>query len=728
MNKRKLTLVICAIMALLLCSVFAVMAYAEPEAGTGDADYTIVIDGDDSYPMVKDGSTYEYELKKLEEKTLYKIEIKDKEKLVCARALFYKKNEGNATVEFNGTEISMKDESGDRFDSEFDFSTNIYRVTVEKGTIEVTSGEFSGCELSSFYFPPNEFVTVKATLDDDEGVIAWDHNTKESSYGTSEKIIVKTVGSEYDIQLRAIVDYLPIDQLLDTSTEITLKKDYEITEIIKLTQKKEYTIDLGGFDITVAEKNSSDPNYKIPKGVFEVNGATLTIKGSGSIESIADTENGAIHLVSGALTIDGPTVLGKKNAVVVSGGKLTIDEGEFSANPESTVTNELRGASALYFKAGTSAEAVINGGNFNKEFYNTAKHPHMAMSVLGGKITINGGAFYGKSVIDTWGQNRDILIVTGLFVTDSFDGLKSYVDEKSQYDGDAEDGFTVTIKPKKYTISITDGVLSNGSNIGEFEEGETVKLKPIANTDGMAFEYWEILGGGVIIEDTNAKEISFLMPANDVVIRAKFKPTESVVIGTIDSDKPSYPTDQESTPSAGTSEPEPLDPQNTEQIVGAVTAKPDNDKSGGSMALIILIIILIALLIAAIAVSIILIVRNYKIEKAAAERAQLGASVVDDLAEQLSELDFGDMASGAGAVAATTDNEEQSPVARAPKAAPAARGEGIDFDKEINLNNTAVSDAVGAAGAAKADEEIKFRRPKRPTQRPAQRPNDTQGE
>ena len=87
-------------------------------------------------------------------------------------------------------------------------------------------------------------------------------------------------------------------------------------------------------------------------------------------------------------------------------------------------------------------------------------------------------------------------------------------------------------------------------------------------------------------------------------------------------------------------------------------------------------IVLCALLVAAIAVSVIIIVRKYNIEKEAQERAQLGRDVVDSLADQLSELDFGDVAAAAGGAAAMSDDE----------ATPETEDGAVDSSEEDMLN------------------------------------------
>ncbi len=734
MNKRNLLVFICAVLAVLICSIGSVFAYADNTAdsgvgtesssgvdsgsgtesgGTGstttpeDVDFTVVfVHENKEYPMDKEtDGTYSYESDTLKAKTLYKIEIKDKLGESVGTALLYKKSAGKVTVEYNKTDISMKVGSGDIYDTEFDFNKNKYYVSVNGGKLEGAEGSFAGCELSSFYFKKDDKVTVIATLEKEQGVVEW-KNDKNHDYGKVDSFSFKVNES---IALEAKVDYLPIQELLKSNTSITLKKDYEITEPIVLDEDKKYTVNLGGFDI-IGKKSEN--------GIFEINGASLTITGEGKIDSTGD-KSGAIILKDGSLTLDGPTVLGEKYAVCVTDGSLTVKDGNFSGKTKSSA--------AIHFNTGSDAEALLTGGSFNRQYYGTADCPDTALSVLGGKITIDGGSFYGTTVIKTWGAKRDVRVITGYFMSESFKtDAKDFIDENSSIDGDATKGFEVIPKSPRFNIIILDGTLPNGYSSWDFEVGATVTVKPVGNADGMVFERWDILEGKIAIDNPKAKEITFLMPECNIVLKAMFKATDTVNIGTIDSDTLYIPNSDDNMGGNIQQQGQNTDVAGGMLATDAQTANKGSSAAGGSMAIIVLIIILVALLIAAIAVSVILIVRNYRIEREAIERAELGESIVDNLADQLSELDFGGAAGVGAATTAAGGFSKEKSANHTARAESAPKVGGIDFDKEmeLGLTNTIVGiDTASEAQDLKKDDEIKLRRPKKPTQRPSKAPD-----
>ena len=702
--KKKILFLICTVILAIIFSATGMLIYAENEGEGSDepvleeADYTVVfVHEEKEYPMTEDGGTYRCQSESLSAETLYRIRIENKNGTEVASALLYKNFAGKIGVNYDGTAITMSVGDGDIFDSQFDFKTNSYYISVKGGVIKNNvPDKFKGCVLSSFYFPKTQKVTVEAIHSDDQGVTQWVNNIGED-YGKQTQITVELKGSETRVELEAKIDYLPIDKLFDLSTSVTLKKDYEITKPVKLTEEKSYTLNLNGFSI------------KGTTGVFEIDGAELTVEGKGKIESTDDV-NGAINLKSGALTLNEPTVLGNSSAISASGGTLTVNGGSYDSNEENY--------GAIHFSQNSDTVAVISDGSFNQSLSSNA-----ALGVQGGDITIKGGSFYGPEAIRTYGLKRNIKIHLGTFFSDNFESdTQNYLDEGSKFDGDSTQGYTVSFKEKKYNITINDGVLSNGYSIWEYEAGVSVTVRPKQNADGMTFECWEILDGDITVEDLCAKQITFIMPEGDVVIRACFK-AEGVDTGAIGTGTLPPTTD---TGIITDTNGEPVG--TTALPVGAVTDKKNN-AAAGSMAIIILIIILIALLIAAIAVSIILIVRNYRAERDAAERAELGKSVVDNLADRLSALDFG-VAAGASAGAfagAFEDDEEENDTPQE------KRPEGIDFDREIDLGLTNTIAGLDTATEAetvtpKSDGETKLRRPKKPVQRPGRTPNTTKDE
>ncbi len=667
MKKKGLIAFVLVFVLSLVCAVWALPAFAD------EAEYSVRINDTQTYPMsgLGDG-TYEYDNPNLSANTLYKIEVVGKDGNSVANALLYKKSAGKIKVGFKSDtqqiDVMYLDEGKDVIKKNFDFKANPYRISVDGGIVE-GRGEFSSCILTSFYYPEYADVKVSASLTEDQGVVNWENNISKN-WGDASAIIVKAEGSEKNITLKAVRDYLPIDKLIEKKTEITLKKNYEVKSPIKLEGTKTYTIDIGSFSI------------KGDGCIFEINGASLIIKGSGSIERTAGA-GGAVKLSSGALTVSGVSIVGHDNAIYAEGGALTLNSGKYDAKTGACVC----------FGDGSSVVASINGGTYNERSLDANVGSDTALLIKGGELTVNGGTFYGERALWTDGSSARIKILTGTFYADNFEKspietekpISSYIDESSTFEGDSAQGYNVVPKPPKYPISVTDGVLSNGYDNWEFEAGEKITLKPIENVEGMEFECWEILSGKVEIADLTSREISFTMPEEAVLIKAKFKLVE--VVPPVTSDVPTQP------PMTEPIAPETEEPERTEEPMLPETEDNSGKKAaGGSLAIIVLIIILIALLIAAIIVSVILIIRNYNLER---EAAELGDSVVDSLADKLSEIDFTSVA-GAGAA-----SESAAPMTRQNRRG----GGGIDFDAEMELHATQTAIATDAAAEAAQQQE-----------------------
>ena len=685
-NKRILS-VICVLFAVVLACVFSLCVQAENDINTNtgtDGKYKVVfVHENKEYPMTEEpAGAYSYMTDTLSGETLYRAEIKEGDN-VLASYLIYKGSEGKLNFSYNETTAKcdvMRGQSDICVDN-FDFTAKPYYVNVEGGVITNPGGEFSDCKLSSFYFAENTDVMVSAAIEDDQHITSWENNIGEN-YGTSSVIVVSTKGSVYNINVKANVDYLPIEDLLKNSTSITLKKNYTLDDTVKLTSG-EYVIDLGGFTVSCSREG----------GAFEIDGAIVTLEGGGAIKNTND-KKGAIILKSGTLSVNGVSVLGDYCAVSAEGGELVVNSGDLSGK-----------IYAVSFTSGSTCEAILNAGNFSKHYIGTGVNVRAAISVLDGKITVNGGSYYGK-VIEPWGKTPDIKIHAGFFESD----ITAYVAEGSSSEK-GEAGYTVTVDPIRYTVSVTDGF-----GEGSYEAGETVTLEAFADDATKIFEGWTVVVGGIAIEDLTARSISFAMPECNVVIIANFKIIESSDTSggedtgsdssaPADTD-PSVTTGDDTTGATPVTKPAEDETYGTDHIGGAVTTAKNDDKSGGSFAIIILIIILIALLIAAIAVSIILIVRNYRIEKEAAERAMLGSSLVDNLADQLSEF---------GLLTLTSEEAMKPPVAASEDT---EEGKTPEAEKEKSTEAEKI-DRAGAdiASAAEGIKLQELRRPKRSAQR-----------
>ena len=714
MNKKSIVLFLCLFLVMIACSSFAIVAWAENEnePPNTESDYEVYfVHENKSYPMTEGtGGEYSYMTENLSSETLYRVEITYK-KSTEASYLIYKSEEGKLSITYNSTTktADIFGGSGDVWEKDFDFTENAYYVRVDGANITNVTGKFASCKLSSFYFPQNAQVMITAQLDADERGISWENNRSEN-YGTASAIVVVVGSSEKNINIKLNRDYLPIDELLKKNPSITLKKNYAIDSPITI-KTGEYTIDLGGFSITSSS------------GVLEIDGGSLHVTGEGELVS-EGSKSSAVSLKSGELTVDGATVkcsatnasavsldngtltlnqttvLGAYYGISAKGGMLTINGGEYSGKVK---------AAALDLGAGSTCTVLITDGIFNKYYYGTTTYPDNALSVLGGNITIEGGSFYGSKAINTWGGTPDIKIKAGFFESD----ISSYVQEGSSVQK-ADGGYTVTVDPIKFNVSV-----ENGFGEGSYEEGENVTVIAFEDGDSGVFERWEIVSGMIEVDDLTQRTITFAMPAEDVVIRAIFKKDETSTPGSVGTETnppdTTTPPETDKNEESDNSTMKSPDTETDAHIVGVGGENTDDnvESSDGSTALIILIILLVALLIAAIAVSVILIVRNYRIEREAAERAELGDSIVDSLASQLSALDLGFSAVSSAPKEQQEDDLEKT--TEAPMVAPSnvrTQASFVESDQEIRSH--APSDPTSASPRLR---EVK-RAKKHPTQAP----------
>lgn len=88
-------------------------------------------------------------------------------------------------------------------------------------------------------------------------------------------------------------------------------------------------------------------------------------------------------------------------------------------------------------------------------------------------------------------------------------------------------------EPDGFNVKITDGVADvGGSTISSAKKGETVTITA-NDKDGFVFKAWEVVSGGVTLADANSATTTFVMPENNVEIKATYKQLISFVEATV---------------------------------------------------------------------------------------------------------------------------------------------------------------------------------------------------
>ncbi len=539
--------------------------------------------------------------------------------------LLYKENDGEVEFSYNAaTGMNAKYGEGDAFDV-YSWSDHPYKITVEGGKIENLPGDFASKNLNSFFYDAGEKVAFSAIVDPDKQFKEWeckDEAIKTELEGKAETVsfTLPKVANK-DIVITSVLEMkeLTLEQMLLEHKSITLEKSYIIEKTIVLTEG-EYSIDLGNNVI------------ECPDTVFMLNGATLTLEGGGEINNTGSGSNYAIMMTKGNLVIDGCKISGYDGAVRANAGVITIQDGELVCGNQTS----------LYIEG--LCEATVSGGTFGK-----ADSSSPAIWLNGGKLIINGGTFYGKpNTIRVWDKS-DIRISSGNFSSD----VSEYVSDESV--GKME-GTMFVVAPSEGNYILT---VVGGKESGIYKAGSTVTVTVDKTDKTTPFKCWVVTEGEFTLEDSTSETITFEMPACDIKIKAEFEAAETTA------------------PETAAPETTPAETKPAGNAGDVTTDADDEPKSTSNTGLIICIIILVVLLIAAIAVAVILIIKKMNESREEAERAELGSSVVDDLADQLAMLDF-----SSNAASAATDRQPQTqgqPRIRRPRARPTANFEPEDL-------------------------------------------------
>ena len=550
------------------------------------------MDSKKTYSFTKSGEKWYAEIN-LISNSLCRLSLKE-DGVSVDSYLIYKKTAGKIKVTyFADKDIDFELDSGDVCEP-FDFSKNNVAVTVIGGCFDNLPGKFKNTALSMFYFAEGDEVAFTALPDDDKKFVEWSVRPEtaelEDIYSISTSFVVPSDEPNILVKAKFENKLLSLEELILNMKMVTLEENYILTKRIKLTSGN-YVLDLGPYTIT----SSLD-------AIFELDGATLTIEGEGTLKSNLDY---AIIVKRGTLTIESGSFIGKLGAIRADGGDI-----------------------------------VINGGSFKSSEYNdnNASDKTTAIGILNNsvKLTVRGGAFYGGKAINDYGGNGKVEIHAGSFGCN----VTGYVAKTS----------SIKQSNGKYVVSVNDPTFRvtviGGRGSGNYKAGDTVIITADTDYEDLVFDEWSIISGDITFSDVKERSVSFIMPSSDVAIKASFILIDKDTSGDDQTDSGSVSEsdtviDSETQGSSDTDN----DTADKNGIGIIVTDNSGNSQKeeNGAMAIIVLIFVLVILLICSIVISIILIVHKYRIEKKAAELALLGAAVVESLADELSDIHLGEI-------------------------------------------------------------------------------------
>ena len=269
---------------------------------------------------------------------------------------------------------------------------------------------------------------------------------------------------------------------------------------------------------------------------FIYNPSNLTIMGNGTINigfclntREVPTKNSVIHN-AGTLTVKGNVTLTTENTMQYSNGHAihndgtaTIEGGTFVGfcnMLDSYGDNQVDDTATAVINS-TAGAMTIKDGIFRASTLRTGEAAHGLYSVNTG-ISISGGVFNGiESNTTMVAEATDEPISS--FLASGYEYRK--VTDDTVFDGSSisETGDSLYVAPTgsvKHSITVSDGSASHTKAFA----GTMVTLTANAAPDGMVFDKWEVVSGGVTIEDNK-----FEMPNADVEIKAVYK-VKSVTI------------------------------------------------------------------------------------------------------------------------------------------------------------------------------------------------------
>ena len=299
--------------------------------------------------------------------------------------------------------------------------------------------------------------------------------------------------------------------------DVTLQEDLEIGEGESLTIPEGSSLDMGGNEITVASGGKLEGT---PTG-----SGTVKIAPTITTESLPDGEVGTAYSQTLVATGD-PTITWNVTSDTLPAG-LTLD----------TKTGTISGTPTTANTYNFTVTATNDSGNDSKEFtltidqQGTIHVTSVSLDKANLELTEGGTGTLIATVEPNNATNRNVTWEssnTSVATVDA-NGLVTAVSAgTATITATAEDGrktatCTVTVKPAEYTVTVlADGNGSASASPATAEAGTTVTLT--ADPDnGWRFSRWEVVEGDVTITGNR-----FIMPAENVTVRAVFSPIVNI--------------------------------------------------------------------------------------------------------------------------------------------------------------------------------------------------------
>ena len=453
-------------------------------------------------------------------------------------------NHGTIT---GGTFLSYTNHSGSITGGVFNGNSNLpsyaYSISMKSGSGTITAvNDINSASWDPYVVVPPSSSEQKVTLTADVDITTLNYEdigsvVYDSSYPDGDhKTVTFTMPAE-DVTLNLIKPTVTVRNNIDSTekTPVAAKPGEEVQ--ITAESKSGYTfLYWESNDITLSDKTQNPltiafmPDHDITLTAnYEYSKLVISDKGVPKLPSGKDwwydEDNNTLHLEPTTLTAYDFSreplnpggydikckIVGNENTILVGG---TFDN---------TVENngEITGGT---YNDSVKNNGTISGGTYNDSVENNG--------------TINGGTF--KDTVDNDGKITDGTFDGGVNNGENGDisggTFNGNVDNKGDvtggdFNGSVENHPGSTFEPdsdvnKTYTVTIEGGTI-NGKTTVKAKKGTelTAVLDTNAIPDGMAFDMWSLSSNALTGDpsvDLKAGNMTFLMPAEDVTIRAQY--------------------------------------------------------------------------------------------------------------------------------------------------------------------------------------------------------------
>lgn len=471
-------------------------------------------------------------------------------------------NHGTIT---GGTFLSYTNHSGSITGGVFNGNSNLpsyaYSISMKSGSGTITAvNDINSASWDPYVVVPPSSSEQKVTLTSDADITTLNYEDVGSVYDSSypdgdHKTVTFTMPAE-DVTLNLVKPTVTVRNNIDSTEQapVAAKPGEEVQ--ITAESKLGYTfLYWESNDITLSDKTQNPltiafmPDHDITLTAnYEYSKLVISDKGVPKLPSGKDwrydEDNNTLYLEPTTRTEYDFSreplnpggydikckIVGNENTILVGGtfdhavennGEITGGTYNDSVKNDGTIKD-----GTFHGPVENTENGVIEGGTFNDKVENTENG------------TINGGTF--KDTVDNDGKITDGTFDGGVNNGENGDisggTFNGNVDNKGDvtggdFNGSVDNHPGSTFEPdsdvnKTYTVTIEGGTI-NGKTTVKAKKGTelTAVLDTNAIPDGMAFDMWSLSSNALTGDpsvDLKAGNMTFLMPAEDVTIRAQY--------------------------------------------------------------------------------------------------------------------------------------------------------------------------------------------------------------